>query len=89
MPTKRSTGKKPVPKKAAAMKTTPKKAAAKKPAPKKPAAALAEYRRKRDFTRTREPAGGKAARRESGSRTSSRSTPRAACTSISASSSTA
>jgi hypothetical protein len=49
-------------KKAPAKKTPAKKTPAKK-APVKMAAtaALAEYRRKRDFTRTREPAGGKAA----------------------------
>jgi bifunctional non-homologous end joining protein LigD len=44
-------------KKAPAKKTPAKKAPVKKAA----TAALAEYRRKRDFTRTREPAGGKAA----------------------------
>ncbi len=47
--------------KAAAGKSAPQKPAQKQPASNKPAAALAEYRRKRDFTRTREPAGGKAA----------------------------
>lgn len=64
MPAKRAAGaaKKPAgkAKKAAAKKAAVKKSAAKK-ATGKPAAALAEYRRKRDFTRTREPAGGKAA----------------------------
>ena len=49
-------------KKAPAKKTPAKKTPAKKAPVKKAAtAALAEYRRKRDFTRTREPAGGKAA----------------------------
>ena len=76
MPAKRTTGaarqpagKKTAVKKAGAKKAGAKKAAARNPAvkrgtkktTKKPAAALAEYRRKRDFTRTREPAGGKAA----------------------------
>lgn len=63
MPTKRVTGtaKKPAAKAKAAAKQTAVKKAAPKKTTKKPAAALTEYRRKRDFTRTREPAGGKAA----------------------------
>ena len=63
MPTKRGTGaaKRPAGKKAAVKKTASKKKSAAKKAARKPAAALTEYRRKRDFTRTREPAGGKAA----------------------------
>jgi bifunctional non-homologous end joining protein LigD len=64
MPRKQATGaaKKAVTKKAVTKKAAVKKAAT-KAATKKPAAALAEYRRKRDFTRTREPAGGKPAAR--------------------------
>ena len=44
-------------KKTSAKRTSAKKAAAKKAAPKTRSPALAEYNRKRDFTRTREPAG--------------------------------
>ena len=56
----KTAARKPTTKKAAVKTSAVKKSAVKK-ATKKPAAALAEYRRKRDFTRTREPAGGKAA----------------------------
>jgi bifunctional non-homologous end joining protein LigD len=63
---KKATAKKPVVKKTSARKTAAKKAVAKKPAAKKTtakkatakkSAALAEYNRKRDFSRTKEPAG--------------------------------
>ena len=54
---KKSASKKTATKKTAAKKAAAKKTAAKKSAAKKPGAALAEYNRKRDFTRTKEPAG--------------------------------
>ncbi len=63
---KQATAKKTTARKRAVKKPPTKKPPTKKPAAKKSAkapATLAEYRRKRDFTRTREPAGGASARR--------------------------